>query len=119
MAPTTPTATQPSAVLETAAPALTHDFTVTVDGAPKEVHLRRRLPLRIGHQLPKLLAAVDSGDFYDHVALCRLVIESWDLEGDPTAQASYEELDTFGEVPQLIRGVAEHVQARLGVDPKA
>lgn len=87
--------------------------------AGKRVALKRRLPLRDGHQLPALLQACQDGDLRSQVAVMVRVIESWGFAGDPADAAAYDDLDVYSEILPLAKAVAEHLQERLGQSPKA
>lgn len=78
----------------------------------KAVHLKRRVPLKDGHNLINLLQACGSNDFYDQVAIMRLMIESWEFPGDPSAVESYEALDIYDEIMPMASFVVQHVQQR-------
>ncbi len=83
------------------------------------VRMRERLPLKIGHRLPALLQACQDQDLNTQVTVLALVIESWDLPGDPTDPAAYEDLDVFTEMVPLATAVGERLLERLNRDPKA
>jgi hypothetical protein len=91
-----------------AADALVYDLTIN----DKHVRLKRIVPLRDGHRLIALLAACASNDMDDQVAICRVMIESWDWPGDPATPEAYAGLDVFDEFLPLSAAVFAHVQQR-------
>ncbi len=91
----------------------------TLDIGGKAVHMRERLPLKLGHKLPAMMAACNDGDFNTQLVIARLLIESWDFSGDPSDPAAYEEMDTLSEVFPLMEAILTWITKRMGHDPKA
>lgn len=87
---------------------LKYDFTIN----GKAVRLKRNVPVEDGHALIVLLQACASNDLYDQVAICCVMVESWDFPGDPSDPAAYGKLETFDEFLPLSSAVMTHVQQR-------
>lgn len=52
---------------------------------------------------------IEDASFEDQVALMRLLIESWELDGDPAKTETYEKIDLFAEFFPLIGICLEHL----------
>lgn len=78
----------------------------------KQMRIKRVVPLKDGHRLISLLSACASNDMDDQVAICRVMIDSWDWPGDPSQADAYANLDIFDEFLPLSAAVLAHVQQR-------
>lgn len=92
-------------------------YEVVING--KKVWFKRRLPMKEGASLPALIKACESGSFEDQIAVCSVLIERWEFEGNPADPASYEPLDVFDEIAPLCQAAGRYISERFGaVSPK-
>lgn len=82
-----------------------------VDG--KAVTVKSRITVKEAPQLSALLQKVGGMESTDVIRLCKASIESWDFDGAPGAQGSYDELDVITELIPLANGVATILAARF------
>lgn len=86
--------------------------------AGKQVVLRRRLPGRDAHLLPKLLMDY-GGDTDTIVEMGRIAIESWEFGGNPASKHAYADLDVFDELLPLGKVLIEYITARMAAAAEA
>ena len=77
--------------------------------AGKKVVLRERFPLRTHGDVVGLLRDVNLSRMETVLPLAIKTIESWEFEGDPAKEGSYQEMDAVSELWPLFRGVQEHI----------
>jgi len=88
--------------------------------AGKSVTLRKRLPASEGGKVYGLLQAGSMTDMLTYAPFLALLIEAWGFDGDPRDPASYDALDTPGELMPLISEVTRRWSARVdAASPKA
>lgn len=63
----------------------------------KQVTLRERLLLIDTYNITALINKVSVDDLRTHIPVMKLFIESWDFDGDPMDDESYNTLDTIRE----------------------
>jgi hypothetical protein len=86
--------------------------------AGKQVTLKRRLPGKEAHLLPKLLMDYN-GDTDTVVEMGRLAIEAWEFPGNPAKKAAYEEMDVFDELLPLGKVLVGYITARMAAAAEA
>jgi hypothetical protein len=84
----------------------------------KVVTFRRSYPLAENRGLLKAWSATKSDDAATYVPLWKIMVESWEFDGDPGDAKSYDALDVVREVWPLMSATLRFWNQRFNVIPK-
>ena len=91
-----------------------YEYTV----AGKRVTLKKALPAKEAHLLPKLLLSYD-GDTDIIRNMGQIAIDSWGFNGDPKDARSYAGMDIFDELYPLGKALINYINARMAAAQEA